>query len=1030
MNISDLSIKRPVTTFMLVMIILILGAVSLTNLKLDLYPDVSLPYAVVTTQYEGAGPEEVESIVTTNLERILTTVSDLETMNSVSSEGSSLIMMEFSSGTDLDMALLDVRDKIDIVQGMLPDGVSEPTVIKLDPNMLPIITLGISQEGKEASELLQWAEEVVAPRLERLEGVGSVTVGGGLDQEIRVTLDPGRLVANGLTFDQVASALAMENINAPGGATREGSHDLLVRTTGEFGRVAEIGTIPIVSQTTGTQYRLSDIADIEETQAEGDIYSRINGVDSLTLNVRKESVANTVQVAKLIHTALSEIQELYPDVDVMVLMDQAEFINMSVNSVARNGLMGAALAILILLLFLRNFRSTLVIGVAIPISIVATFVMIFFADITLNMISLGGLALGVGMMVDNSIVVLENIDRMKGRGLSPEEAASKASKQVAMAIVASTLTTVSVFLPVVFLQGMTADIFKELALTVTFSLLASLLVALTLVPMLSARWESKHRRGKTEPKAMIAVRRGYTGALRWALGHRVLILLLAVAIFGGSVALALSAGTEYFPEVDQGQIDITVDMPNGTRFDETLDCVQQVEAVIDTVAGVDSVSASVGGGDMYEGLFGTSQDNGSLTVMLTPLSERDRDVTAVANEIREKASKVPGCEIEVTAAGMMMMGGTGSAISVELKGSDLMRLDTMARDLISRIETVPGATEISSSLESGGPEMRIRLDRQKAASYGVNTALVSRAVQTAFMGTVATRYKVDGREIDVRLRYPAGSMDTAVDVQQLMITSPLGITLPLSDIADFVYDEGPASIERLDQSRVVRVDCSLTGERTLGEVAGDIQGIVDTVPLPEGYSIHLGGQQEEMLSAFGDLGLALVLGVLLVYMIMAAQFESLKHPFIIMFTVPLSFAGGMLLLGVTGTPLSISAILGFVMLTGIVVNNGIVLVDYVNQLRREGMDTHEALLEASPTRLRPILMTMLTTVLALIPLALGIGEGSELMAPMALTVVGGLLFATLLTLLIVPAVYSLFTPDPDRRERRRNRRAKRLHTSI
>lgn len=1030
MNISDLSIKRPVTTFMVVMIILILGAVSLTNLKLDLYPDVSLPYAIVTTQYEGAGPEEVESIVTANLERILTTVSDLKTMNSVSSEGSSLIMMEFNTGTDLDMALLDVREKIDIVQGMLPGGVSDPTVIKLDPNMLPIINLGISQEGKEASELLQWAEEVVAPRLERLEGVGSVTVGGGLDQEIRVTLDPDRLTASGLTLDQVSSALMMENINAPGGTTREGSYDLLVRTIGEFSSVAEIGAIPIVSQTTGTQYRLSDIASIEETQAEGDIYSRINGVDSLTLNIRKESIANTVQVAKLIHGALSEIQSLYPDVDVMVLMDQAEFINMSVSSVTRNGLMGAALAVLILLLFLRNFRSTLVIGVAIPISIVATFVMIYFADITLNMISLGGLALGVGMMVDNSIVVLENIDRMKGQGLSPEEAASKGSKQVAMAIVASTLTTVSVFLPVVFLQGMTADIFKELALTVTFSLLASLLVALTLVPMLSARWESKHHRGNKEPKAMIAVRRGYTGALRWALRNRVLILVLAIAIFGGSVALALSAGTEYFPEVDQGQIDITVDMPNGTRFAETLDCVQQVEAVIDTVTDVESVSASVGGGDMFEGLFGGSQDNGSLTVMLKPLGERDRDVTAVANEIREKTASVPGCEIEVSAAGMMMMGGTGSAISVELKGSDLDRLDAMAQDIISRIEEVPGATEVTGSLESGGPEMRIRLDRQKAASYGINTALVSRAVQTAFQGTVATRYKVDGREIDVRLRYPAGSMDTAVDVQQLMIASPLGITLPLSDIADFVYDEGPASIERLDQSRVVRVDCSLTGDRTLGEVAGDIQDIVDTVTLPEGYSIHLGGQQEEMVSAFGDLGLALVLGVLLVYMIMAAQFESLKHPFIIMFTVPLSFAGGMFLLGISGTPLSISAILGFVMLTGIVVNNGIVLVDYVNQLRRDGMDTHEALLEASPTRLRPILMTMLTTVLALIPLALGIGEGSELMAPMALTVVGGLLFATLLTLLVVPAVYSLFTPDPGRRERRRAKRTARRQAGI
>jgi HAE1 family hydrophobic/amphiphilic exporter-1 len=1020
MNISDLSIKRPVTTFMVVMIILILGVVSLTNLKLDLYPNVSLPYAIISTQYEGAGPEEVESIVTANLERVLTTVSDLQSMNSISSEGNSLIMLEFSSGTDLDIALLEVREKIDLIRGMLPDEISDPMVIKLNPNMLPIMNLSISQQDKQASELLQWAEEVVKPRLERLEGVGSVTVSGGREKEIRVTVDPDKLYAYGLTINQITSALMMENINAPGGTAREGQYDLLVRTTGEFASVAEIGEIPIVSQATGAQYRLADIAAVEETEADTEVYSRINGVDSLSLRVRKESIANTVQVAKQIYAALDEIKNQYPDVDMMIVMDQARFINMSVNSVTRNGLMGAVLAVIILILFLRNFRSTLVISVAIPISIIATFVMIYFSRITLNMISLGGLALGVGMMVDNSIVVLENIDRMKGLGMSPEEAASKGAKQVSMAIIASTLTTVSVFLPVVFLQGMTADIFKELALTVTFSLLASLLVALTLVPMLSARWESRHHRGNKEPKAMNAVRRVYGSALGWSLNHRVLTLLLAIVLFGGSVALALHAGTEYFPEVDQGQIDITVDMPNGTRFDESLACVQQVEAIVNGITDVDSVSASVGGGDaIFEGLMGVSQDSGSLTVMLVPLGERSRGVTEIANEIREKAASVAGCEVDVQSTGMMMMGSMGAAISIEIKGNDLDQLGEIAQGLATRIENVPGTAEVASSLESGGPEMRIRLDRQKAASYGINTAMVSQAVQVAFQGTVATRYKVQGREIDVRLRYPAGSMDTAVDVEQLSILSPMGIAVPLSDIAEFIYTEGPASIERLDQSRVVRVDCSLTGERTLGEVSGDIQGIVDTIALPEGYTMHLGGQREEMLSAFGDLGLALALGVVLVYMIMAAQFESLKHPFIIMFTVPLSFAGGMFLLGITGTPLSISAVLGFVMLTGIVVNNGIVLVDYVNQLRRDGMATHEALLEASPTRLRPIMMTMLTTVLALIPLALGIGEGSELMAPMAMTVIGGLLLATLLTLLIVPAVYSLFTPDPDRRRRRR-----------
>jgi HAE1 family hydrophobic/amphiphilic exporter-1 len=1006
MKLSDVSVKRPVTTLMMVFIVLILGGISLANLKLDLYPEINLPYAIVSTSYEGAGPEEVESIVSKNLEGVIATVGDLKNIQSVSSEESSMLILEFNAGTDLDIALLDVREKIDLIKSMLPDGVSSPMVIQLDPNMMPIMSFSVSQTGTELSELATWFQDTVSPRIERIEGVASVSVTGAKQKEVQITINPQRIAVYGLNVSTIAQALMMENMNAPGGVVQDGDFDLLVRTTGEFQSLEEIRDTHIMSAT-GVSVKLRDIATVEEAYKGEDIYSTVNGQDSLTISIQKESVANTVEVSSRINEEMDAIKELYGDVTFMTIFDQAAFINQAVNSVAVSGLIGAVLAVMVLLLFLRNVRTTTVIGVAIPISIVATFIMVYFADLTLNMISLGGLALGIGMMVDNSIVVLENIFRLKQLGLSKVEAAKQGTQQVSMAIIASTLTTISVFLPIVFLEGVTADIFKELALTVTFSLVSSLLVALTLVPMLASKI-MKDEQVEKEEKAMEKVHRTYERILEWALGKRAIIMLIIVVLFAGSMGLATVIGAEYFPSVDQGQIALTVDVPAGSSFDTLLDRIHRVEEVVKKQPEVEMISSSVGTGGVQAMVMGGGGSNsGSLTVILQSLESRQRSDVEIAEDLRTQLKNIPGAKVSVEVTSDTAM-SAGAPISIEIAGDELRTLETIANDIVVLASSVDGASEVSSSVSEGQPELQIKLNRIKAAQHGISAAMVSQEVQLAFQGMTATRYKEAGKEYDVNIVWPEGSVEKIQDIQTIRIASPMGYTIALGDIADFTYETGPQSVSRNDQSRVVTVTGQLSGSRTLNEVNVDIQTQVDQYELPNGYSISFGGEQEEMVDAFGNLALALLLGVVLVYMIMASQFESLQYPFIILITLPLSMIGVVLGLFIANVPLSMPAIIGVIVLAGIVVNNGIVLVDYINTLRKEeGYSIRKAIINAAPTRLRPIMMTMLTTILALVPMALGIGEGSELMAPLAVSVIGGLLFSTILTLIAVPVFYSL-----------------------
>ncbi len=1010
MRISELSIKRPVTTLMAVFVVIILGFVSYTRLNVDLLPSINLPLAVVSTPYQGAGPEEVEGIVTKNLESVLATVNNVESIQSISSEGSSLIILQFTQDTDMDFAALDIREKLDLIQGRLPEGVSDPMVLKLDPNMMPIMNFGISQEGRNVTQLKDWVEDVLKPRIERIEGVASVNITGGLDREVKVIVDPKKLISNGLTMNSIVNALRMENINAPGGIVTDGKYDLLVRTMGEFQSIDDIRNLPVTAPS-GVTFFMKDLATIKEGAKDESAFSKINGQDSLMISIQKESIANTVKVAEKVNKEMATVQEQNQGINIVTVLDQSVFINRSISSVANNGMIGGLLAVIILLLFLKNLRPTLVIATSIPISVIATFIMIYFSNITLNMISLGGLALGIGMLVDNSIVVLENIYRLRQEGLGPIEAAIKGSSQVTMAILASTLTTICVFLPIVFVQGITAEIFKQMALTVTFSLLASLAVALTLVPMLSSKLlqrENFNKKNITLDRIDALYRRW----LFWALSHRKSVVAIAVILFSASLVMIPVVGTEFFPAVDEGQINITVNAPRGSTFEETQSILMGVEETIANIPEIDTISTSIGGGMTGVNLSSGSQDSGNITIVLKERNERKRSTGEIGDEVRKKVANIAGCEISIDAGGSMlgrgMSGGLGgSSISISVKGESLETLRKISEDLVDIVSKVEGTTEVKSSYEEGAPEVQIMLDRSRASQYGINVAMVSAAIQSELQGTVATRYKVGGKEIDVRVKTPYEQEMDMQAIRNMEIPTTSGTMVPLSSIADFISEKSPVSINRQDQSRVVTVTSDLSN-RPLGNVMKDIQEQVEEYPLQEGYHISYGGENELLQDAFNDLTMALALGVVLVYMVMASQFESLVHPFTIMFAIPLAFTGAFLGLLVAGIPLSVPAFIGLIILAGVVVNNGIVLVDYINILRSEGMERNEAILQAGPTRLRPILMTTLTTVLGLLPLALGIGEGAELEMPLAVSVIGGLSLSTLLTLVVVPVIYSLF----------------------
>lgn len=914
-------------------------------------------------------------------------------------------MVEFEWGTDMDFAVLDLRQQIDLISGFLPDEAEDTLIFKFDPAMFPILSYGITGE-QNLADLKTEVEDNIVPRLERLPGVAQVNLDGGLTREILVSLEGDKLYNYGIDFSTVNGILAQENVNVSAGEIQRGDRNLLIRTMGKFNSIDDIRNINIPAGN-GNTVKLSDLGSIQDTYAERSTISRVNGNSSIGLSIQKQTDANTVQAANAVKAEIEKIQNEYDDLNIITAMDQSDFIEKAIESVQRNAVIGGLLAVLILFIFLRNIRSTIVIGTAIPVSIIATFVLMFFADLNINIISLGGLALGVGMLVDNAIVVLENIYRYRSMGVGKIEAVKEGSSEVGMAITASTLTTIVVFLPVFFVEGIAARLFKELALTVSFSLFASLAVALTLIPMLASTFLKVSQKDLDRESKQGFVTRNYKRMLAFSLNHRWIIVLILVVLLAGSIALVPGIGTEFLPESDQGMFTISYDLPASTILAESDNVAQYTEDVLASIPEVKTVFSSVGSADMMG--TSTSSDSGNITVLMKDLDERDRSTDQIMEEVRQRLS-LPDVNFQVsTQTGFGGGGGGGKPINIKLKGNDFAVLEeytTLARE---EMENIEGLRDISDSFDEGRPELRIQLNRSLMSQFGLNARQIANTVRTAVSGSVATRYEVAGDEYDIRVQLRESDLSSVSQLSNLNINAPGGIQVPLKRFANLEVETGPNQILRIDQERYAEINSDLYNI-DLGTAVERIQNrLNENIELPEGYEFSYEGQFQDLQSSFQSLAFAFLLAVVLVYMVMASQFESLIHPLIIMFTVPLAIIGVILGIYITGSTLSVASLIGLITLAGIVVNNAIVMVDYINHLRREKQEKNKAILEAAAVRLRPIMMTALTTILGLIPLSLGRGDGGELAQPIAVVVISGLTFATFLTLFIIPIFYSLLT---------------------
>jgi HAE1 family hydrophobic/amphiphilic exporter-1 len=1007
MQLPELSTSRPVTFSMLYIAIVAIGLVSIASLAIDLYPDIDLPTVTIVTTYEGVSPEDIETLITKPIEESVAAVEDVDKVTSESREGLSLVMVQFKWGKDMDIASLDVREAVDFVKAFLPEDAEDPFVFKFSTEAMPILFLGVGGDYTLA-ELKQISEDEIEPRLERVSGVAAVYTQGGREREIHVYADDEKLKGYGLTLEQLVSALRMENVRIPGGSVEQGRSDFLVRTSGEFESVGVIGDV-MVARYQGAPVYLRDVALVEDSFADRVEEIRLGGRPGVMVVIQKQSTANTVEVSDRVKRELPIIEDLL-DVNFIVVMDSAAYIKQSIGNLRSVGLEGAALAVVVLLLFLRNLPSTFIISLSIPVSVIATFIVMRFANVTLNMISMGGLALGIGMLVDSSIVVLENIYRQRERGLTRKEAAVYGAGEVANAITASVLTTVAVFLPVVFVPGIAGILFRDMAITVVFALLCSLFVALTLIPLLASKILTVSRKRRNEAQAQ-KTRGGYEDMLRWALGHKLITLLTAGAILVVSLGIVWRyVGSEFMPASEPGEFQITVEMPVGTRLDVTQRAAEQVEAIVrEGVPEVETLFSRVGQGTGFGAIFGgTGSHMGRVWFRVVGLNERDRSDEEIRLAMTQPLTQVPGAKVYFAADEFAQMMLGGARLAVEIYGHDLEAGRNLALAVKDSMESIYGAADVRISRQEGKPESRITIDREKAAHYGLSVSSIANAIQTAVMGQVSGQYREGGKEFGIRVRLPDEKRRSLEDVMNLLIPTPAGNPIPLAAVADMEVQGGPVMIERKGQQRLITVTGNLTGERALSDVVADLTAKVARLQVPHDFTAEIAGEAQEVQKSFRWLGFALVGAIFLVYMVMASQFESLRHPFIIMFSLPLSFIGVAWMLFLTGTTLSTNSIIGVIVLAGIVVNNAILLVDYTNLLRARGMALEEAVIEAAKTRRRPILMTACTTILAMTPMALGLGEGSELNSPLARSVIGGLATSTVLTLIVIPVVYLVF----------------------
>jgi HAE1 family hydrophobic/amphiphilic exporter-1 len=1050
-RLIEIATERRVTIVMFMVAIVLFGMVSLSRLKLNLLPDISYPTVTVRTELTGAAPVEIENLLTKPIEEAVGVVRNVRLVRSVSRSGQSDVTIEFLWGTDMDIAGIDVREKLDVL--FLPLEAERPLLLRFDPSSEPIVRIGLlntETEGADtaASEaslkaLRRLAEDRIKADLEAQEGTAAVKVSGGLEDEIQIRVDQQKLSQLGISINQVANRIRAENVNLSGGRLEEGNQRFLVRTLNEFQSVDEFRDA-IVAYVDDRPVYLRDVATVERGHKDREAITRVRGQESVELAVYKEGDANTVQVARRIDQRLASLRDTLPDnIELVKVYDQSTFISSAVDNVRIAAILGGLIAIFVLYGFLRDSRATTIVGIAIPVSVIGTFLLMYTNDISLNIMSLGGIALAVGMLVDNSIVVLENIVRKKEQGEGIIEAAQNGTAEVGSAVVAATLTTIAVFFPMVFISGIAGQLFRDQALTVTFALIFSLIVALTLIPMLASLGaRSRYDEGDDGKPAgrftrmiafvirmlgyvFFAIRKlfwvllwpptwilqrlyrmiaaVYPGLLRWSLEHRWTVVVAAAVIFVGSMALIPRLGTELIPQFSQGEFDVDLRLSPGAPLYETDQAIQMAQRAASEIEAVELNYSVAGTGNRLDANPIDAGDNsGTLSVKLQPGAGRDAE-NSTMEAMRGELSRLPGVQYEFSRPALLSF---TSPLQIEISGYDLDSLARVSDAVVQRMSASDRFSDIRTTIERGNPEIQIVFDQERAAKLGLAVRDIADRVVANVRGELATRYTWRDKKIDVLVRSVDTRESSIEEIRRLIVNPSSDRPITLNAVADVSVSQGPSEIRRVAQERVAIVTANLAyGD--LGAAAAEARRIVRSIAMPAGVAAIVSGQSEEMQESFDSMQFALILAIFLVYLVMASQFESLIHPFVILFTIPLALVGAVLALFITGTTISIVALIGVIMLAGIVVNNAIVLVDLINQLRAQGSERFDAIMEAGRARLRPILMTSLTTALGLLPMAMGVGEGSEVRTPMAITVIGGLVVSTILTLLVIPAVYSL-----------------------
>ena len=1007
MKFAQTFIKHHVMTILLYILVVVFGFYSFQNLPLALMPSMEVPAAVVYATYPGAGPEDIEQQVTKKLEGAVAGLSGLDTLQSTSSENMAMLVIRFTNDTDMDQAMTDLRDKVAQVKSQLPDDASDPTVMSIDIDSMPVVSVAL--RGNDLASLQSIAEDEIQPALERLDGVASVDISGGYEQEIAVHTDASRLKGYNLTISSIGQQLGADNIAIPGGDLDNGSQTLAVRTDGEYSSIDDVKNA-LISLPAGGTVRLSQIADVSMQPKDQDAISKVDGEECIILSVNKQSGSNTAQIAELAKAEFDSLLKSNDSLQWNIVMDQSDYINMTVDNAIQNIWMGVLFAAIVLFLFLRDFGATMAVTIAMPCCILFTFLIMNVLGITLNMMSLGGITLGVGMIVDNSIVVLENIFTYRADGYDRLEACTKGTGEVIGAVIASTLTTVAVFLPIALSGGMAGMMFKEFCITIVALLLSSLIISITLVPLLcyfllggTKQQSIKPQGSGATPITEKPLSRAYRSSLNFLITHRWAGVALTVVICIVSVLSVSQAGMELIPEMDEGEVSVTVSMPNGSTMEDTAAIEDRIAAIaVDTIPELEQIYYSTGSSTSIM----SSSSGASVTISLVDLDQRDRSSADIAKQLRHDLQDIAGCELTVSTSSTMSM-STDSDISVELTGDDYDQLAETADDLANQISALPDAINVESSAGEQTPRVAVKINRENASRFGLNAATIGGLVRGELTGSTATTLRMNGEEYDVTV---AGDADVATSLDALrsmQIPTMTGGTVPLSMVADVYTELSPQSIVRKNQKETV----TITGESESGDsnaIKAAVDDIVAKYELPDGVEVGEGDTAASQIAeTTGTLMLALAVAILLVYFILATQFNSFSLPIAIMLILPIGLLGSMILLWPTGNHVSMVALLGVIILAGTVVNSSIVLIDYTLQRRQRGEDKNTAILNACPRRVRPVLMTAMTTILGLVPMVCSSGEGSEMMKPMGVVMMTGMVISTIATLFITPVYYSL-----------------------